>query len=198
MEKTISLEEELLQLYLELHSLAPNQKNWSKEAFKDNPSRLYRYENMCAIAKSLNIHSIYFSIEKWSSDFIGKDQMRRWYDIETLARKNFNCRLGQIKSSDKLSIATIRNLFELLIKIALNYQSNITAKKQIINSSGFDYINLEISQNIAERDKKHLKDIAELLYLLINPNCITCPKSILIDEFGYKDIDFDDLDFEWL
>lgn len=198
MEKTISLEEELLQLYLELHSLAPNQKNWSKEAFKDNPPRLYRYENMCAIAKSLNIHSIYFSIEKWSSDFIGKDQMRRWYDIETLARKNFNCRLDYIKSTDKLNILTLRNMFEHLLSIAVNYYSNIVKKESILLASGYNYVNLEILQNIAKKNKDYIKEVKEVLHLLINPNCITCPKSILIDEFGYKDIDFEELDFDWI
>jgi len=198
MENTVSLEEELLQLYLELQSLAPNQKNWSKETFKDNLPRLYRYENICAIAKSLKIHSIYFSIENWSSDFIGKDQMRRWYDIETLARKNFNCRLNYIYSTDKLYVSTLKNMFKYLLDVAVNYYNNIVKQECIIMASGYSAVNLEILQNIAKKNKSYIVEVKEILHLLINPNCITCPKSILIEEFGYRDIDFKELDMDWI
>ena len=194
----ITLEKEMLQLYLELHSLSPNQEKWSKEAFKDNPPRLYRYINLCAIAKALGIYTIYFSGDKWLSDFIDKKQMTRWHEIETLARKNFNCKLGYIRKPDKPNILILRDMFRYLIDVALNYQRNITAKKQIILSSGYGYLNLEILEDISQKNKQHLKEVEEILGLLINPKCIVCPKSILIDEFGYQDIDFGDLDLEWI
>ena len=198
MKQTKSLEAELLQLYLELYTMTPNQKNWSNETFKDNPPRLYRYQNMCAIAKALKIHTIYFSGEKWHPDFIGKSQMRRWFDIESLAKNNFNCRLDYIKSTDKLNILTLRDMFDNLIEVAINYYNNIIKKECILLASGYNYVNLEILQNIAKKNKDYIKEVKEVLHLLINPNCITCPKSILIDEFGYKDIDFEELDFEWI
>lgn len=193
----MQLEKELLKNYLELFRLSPQSTKWSASFFANNPPRLLRYQNFCAIAGALKIPYKDINQFEWG-DFIGQNQMIVWNDVMELAIKNFQVNPDKYLGDLRKNSGVLMSMYYQLLNTASKVNALVNAGNGVVEANGYHQSYMQILGNISASVYPIHENLLEILYLLLNPTKVTCPLVILVEEFDYQDVDIRKIDMEWI
>lgn len=195
--KVILPERELLFLYLDLYSMSPDTVDWSEQYFKDNPPRLIRYQNFCALAGALQLPYQNISQFEWG-DFVQESHLQVWDEIMALASERFQVNPGLYGEDYTIHAGILSDMFFVLLNAAKNVYKVVTSGGGIIEPTGYHHCYVHILHHIAHSVMPIQENIHEILYLILNPQKIMYPLEVLVKEFGYQEVDLNEIDGRWI
>lgn len=189
----------LIQLFLELHHLEPNIKNWSNFSDEINP-RSVRKKMIDALLKAHNIHCDCEAFKTCS--FIDESF---YIDVEKINQIYVKHRgvgsdnpIIQLKEDETFTRQHAKMLFRSLFNYRLHLDKALKSDAGVLAASGNYLLPILTKQKLNQFIVEEVKLIDELLIVLINPE----GKNYSIDElqtyFQYPTIDLEELDLDWI
>lgn len=185
----------LVQDYLELNSMTLGLSEWTEEHFKDNPPRLLRLQRIRACLSCLEIETADFhSFEKGEWVQPVSDELLE--TILLVLKTPFELDYEQyITSEDRYSERYHFGEF-LSIRVALYKLSSI--RKSVLAASGHFLTPVLALHYLEKKVEAECLALDEVLQLLLNPKELRLERQTMVTDFGFPDVDLDELDLEWL
>lgn len=185
----------LLQDYLELTGYVPDLSDWKKDALISNPPRYFRLLRIEACLKALQIEVAdfhHFQRGLWCQ-----------HDEEALVNKI----MGILKEPFQLDYARYIGAndsfsgmitFRMLLDIRKAISGFASLKSGIFEMSGHYCTPVFMLDHLEQKIATEQKTVDEVLLLLLNPKEIEMFQEQLIHEFGFPDVDLDEIDGDWI
>ncbi len=185
----------LLEDYLEVMSLTSGLKVWDAEPFESNPPRYYRLKRIQACMKALNIQSQSVNDFKYGGwcPSISIDAIER---IQNFLKGPFQ--LDYESYIDEHSHFSQDYMFHMLLEIREIMSKYKSLHDSVLAASGHFLTPVHILQSLQSKQESEEKAIDEVLYLLMNPSLLFYSREELIANFGFPDVDLDEIDLEWV
>lgn len=188
------IEKQLLDLFSDLYTYDTKIQEWSIEKFKDKTSRLYRLQMITALMKALGITCSYYDFKK--GRFIAKDQFNKWKEFKESILEQLDAKAYARSLKDSSSPLDIQSIYGTFMQYRLYAE-------QVLGI--FDGIYLAKDEfrafaNILNTSNSHLKEdlknIEPVLRFCINPNKIHYSQEELIMQFGFPNVDLQQIDMD--
>lgn len=191
---------DFLSKYYEFKGLVPNNDEWSVESLSDNPPRLYRFLELQSLMKAFNLGDNLikdfahqgFLTKRSTADF--KPIIK---DIEDYAMNDeLEKSLKQFKSYRKYQGDMVYNYFfrfSEAMRNMLNFNSGVL-EAGLVESRYFIRKTQHVLNTI---DISKLKEIEDLIVLIIDPKKQTFTKGELVNKYEFPDVDLQSIDSDW-
>jgi hypothetical protein len=190
------MEKILLTSFLDLYTLSNDTTKWSVANFAKNPPRLYRLQMIDALMKALEINCSYSQFIE--GQFITNVQFKKWGNF----KKSIEIILPQVKEilppSMSMDAFAIGMLFSTLMRYRLFAQQLLSSNDGIYAASGEFNFFLDLMNTPNRKLIEELKKIDTVLLFCINPTAISYTKEELIANFGFPEININDVDVDFM
>lgn len=190
------MEKQLLDTFLDLYTYDTKIHEWSFEKFENYPSRSHRLQIITALMKALDINCSYSQFIE--GKFITNVQYEKWADF----KKSIENILPQVKESIppgmQMDAFAIGMLFRTLMRYRLYAQQLLASNDGIYLASGEFRTFLDLMSEPNRKLIEELKKIDTVLLFCINPTAISYTKEELIANFGFPDVNINEVDVDWM
>lgn len=185
----------LVQDYLELNSMTLGFSEWTDEHFKDNPPRLLRLQRIRACLSCLEIEVADFhSFEK--GDWVKPVSEELLETIQLVLKTPFELDYEQyIRPEDRYPEMYHFGKF-LSIRVVLYKLSSI--RKSVLAASGHFLTPVLVLHHLEKKVEAECLALDEVLQLLLNPKELRLEHQTMVTDFGFPDVDLDEIDFDWM
>ena len=190
------MEKQLLDTFLDLYTYEKEIESWSLDSFEEKTPRYYRLQIINSLMKALEINCSYtqFSHGKFISDV----QYKKWGDFKKRNENMLPQDLGNIPKSMQMDAFAIGMLFRTLMRYRLYAHQLLASNDGIYSTSGEFRTFLELMNAPNQKLIEELKKIDAVLLFCINPTGISYTKEELIDNFGFPDVNINQVDLDFM
>jgi hypothetical protein len=185
----------LVQDYLELNSMTLGLSEWTEEHFRDNPPRLLRLQRIRACLSCLEIEVADF-YEFEDGDWVKPVSEDLLETILLVLKTPFELDYEQyIRPEDRYSERYHFGKF-LSIRVALYKLSSI--RKSVLAASGHFLTPVLALRHLEKKVEAECLALDEVLQLLLNPEELRVELKTMVTDFGFPDVDMDEVDLDWI
>ena len=184
--------------YYEFKGMTPDKSEWSEKALEYNSPRYYRFLALKALMKAFDLgENLVKDFE--SGDFIGNkseaDFEPIFQDIKAYAMADEVEKRRYEANNMNIHLAIILSVFRNF----MNFRETI---RTVLEFNGGRYETMIHTRYIIHKteavlktiDQNKLKEIGQLIALIIDPKQQSFTKRELIENYGFPDIDLDEID----
>lgn len=175
---------DLISQFLELREMSPNLKEWSEEAFADNPPRLIRLKRLMALFRAYSIpwEPFRFSI----GAFISQENPL----YVPLLEKG--------RSAKGLPPAShLQNCFETLLEYRRTIESMRCFSHGILGAFGLWAYAHRAAWGVTEKTLENVRGLDDDLAFIVDPERKTFSVEEMVSRYGYLDTNLTEVDLEW-
>ena len=190
------MEKQLLDTFLDLYTYEQKINSWSFDSFEEKMPSYYRLQIIDALMKALEINCSYSQFVE--GKFITNVQYKQWGDF----KKSIENIIPQVKEISPPSMSmdafAIGMLFSTLMRYRLFAQQLLSSNDGIYAASGEFKTFLDLMNTPNRKLIEELKKIDTVLLFCINPTAISYTKEELIANFGFPEININDVDIDFM
>jgi hypothetical protein len=190
------MEKQLLDTFLELYTYEQNINSWSFDSFEEKTPRYYRLQIIDTLMKALEINCSYSQF--CDGKFITNVQYKKWADFKKSNENRLPQDLGTIPPSMTMDAFAIGMLFRTLMRYRLYAKQLLSSNDGIYAASGEFRAFLELMNAPSRKLIEELKTIDAVLLFCINPTGISYTKEELIANFGFPEVNINDVDIDFM
>jgi len=193
-EKTVITAVDFLHMYLEFNTMTSAKKDWTKPKLAKSPPWLNRLLRLEALIKAFGLRTKLVDFHKG-----------HWIDFENSAYDVFLDAAGAeilenpVEQWDtKQDRHRLQRVFELLLQYRINLEKSLDPGGVVLCRDG---AGLYADRKISALDaiiEQNLFLVEEPLATIISPENRSFQVTNLAREYGYPDVDLDELDLDWI
>ena len=190
------MEKQLLDTFLDLYTYDTKIHEWSFEKFENYPSRSHRLQIITALMKALDVNCSYSDFK--DGRFISKVHYNKWKDFKESIIDQLDAKAYTRSLKENSHPFDIQSIFRTFMQYRLNAQKLLGIFDGIYaaNDEFMAFVKLIEIPNI--HLKEDLKNIEQVLLFCINPTTISYTKEELIANFGFPDVNINEVDVDWM
>ena len=190
------MEKELLDTFLDLYTYDQKISSWSLDSFEEGTPRFYRLQIIDSLMKALELNCSYSQFS--NGEFVTIIHYKKWADF----KKSIENIIPEVKKSMPPSMTmdafAIGMLFRTLMRYRMHAARLLSSNNGIYAASGEFRIFLELMNEPNRKLIEELKKIDAVLLFCINPTDIYYTKEELINNFGFPDVNINEVDVDFM
>ena len=186
---------DLVRQFVQLRDYAPDLESWSEEGFAANPPRLHRLRRLRALFAAYGID---WDPVRFARGAFLDSLNERYADLARQmgippGRKGVTPR-----SLDALGMCTRQLCFMTLLDYRGHIHKVLAHRKGILTGGGWIDVACNQMRELDEVIGEHLPLVEDLLAALISPEGRRFELHELVSDYGYPDVDLDEIDLDWI
>ncbi len=196
---------DLVDKIIEFQALTPERLQWSEHKLKDNPPRLYLFQQIKALLKIL-FKNQDLSIEQFiNGDFIQKNELNTFDSLNKNIIENYDYKESDhyeraVKNFNRFkSNSDIKKIFAFHFKFILelenlsNFNTGMIGSGRLTNHYAYSMIR-DVTNSI---DQEKINNIRNEINYIIDKDQRTFSMLELVENYGYPDLDLEDVNLDW-
>ncbi len=196
---------DLVNKIIEFQALTPDRKQWSELKLKNNPPRLYLFQQIKALLKILYKNQNLTIEQFMNGDFIqesGSDKFEQLNKniIESYGDKGSEHSKRAIEDFNRFkSNSDIKKIFAFHFKFILelenltNFNTGLIGSGRLTNHYAYSKIR-EVTNSI---DQEKIQNIRNEINYIIDKDQQTFTMLELVENYGYPDLNLDEVNLDW-
>ena len=193
---------DFLMKFYEFKGMVPNTSEWHLKKLRSNPPRYYRLLELQSLMRAFNIGDNLledFQNQRFLNQRNNTDFEPIYKDIETYAMSNEFEKKRFESEKDRIRIIGIKMIYEYFINFSETVRNTLNFNSGWIETGTINsrYVIHKTSQLLKTIDVNKLKEIEELIALIIDPENQSFTKGELIRNYDFPDVDLQKIDLEY-
>ena len=176
----------LLSLVWDLSTLVGH-RPWTEDELNGNPPRVVRHQQIMALIRALGVGGDLPSFLK--GEFLKDRPIESFEEVISLGRSY----LSDIKDIDAFG-----EVFKRLMDYRMNAEALLQCNDGCLMTSEPYSITIRLTRRVNNDLKESLRPMDQVLSLLVDPIQRCLPREVLIREYGFPDVNLNDLDSDWM